>query len=106
MGDDFIIWRVNKDTDEAGYMGKRLVIKTDQERPILKVVDEIAKAGAEFGLGTVLGRSNVYTYRTPEYMLRYEVFLEAKVTIIAIIVQFRIFMVARLQGRNMHGNSL
>ena len=34
------------------------------------IVDEIAKAGAEFGLGTVLGRSNVYTYRTPKYMLR------------------------------------
>ena len=34
------------------------------------IVDEIARLGSEFGLGTVLGRSNVYTYRTPNYMLR------------------------------------
>ena len=71
------------------------------------IVDEIAKAGSEFGLGTVLGRSNVYTYRTPKYMLRYT--YQNKIPCdkkLQFLVQFRIFMVERLQARSMLGNLL
>ena len=32
-------------------------------------VDAIAEAVSDIGGGSVLGRSNVYTYRTPSYML-------------------------------------
>ena len=32
-------------------------------------MDAIADAVSDLGGGTVLGRSNVYTYRTPSYML-------------------------------------
>ena len=33
------------------------------------IIDTIASAVAPFGRGPLLGRSNVYTYRTPEYMM-------------------------------------
>ena len=32
-------------------------------------IDAIAEAVSDIGGGSVLGRSNVYTYRTPSYML-------------------------------------
>ena len=36
---------------------------------VIDQVDAIAEAVSDIGGGSVLGRSNVYTYRTPSYML-------------------------------------